>query len=239
MKINKKHIIFCLIIIMSYYIKSELSILSHFLYMNEDGLLNIYENTLFTLPYLITNIFNILEIVPYLQNKYFIVSRLNSNNKFDFYILKRIISIVSKNCLFYFTVISIITIIQNNISYINVYNIFLCYLNFFFIELFFAILFYLSSNYFSIQNCYLINIITIIFIPASGFLAKYLENEELFNLNFITKNITFNINNIDHIKYNYFIILISLLILIAFIKIKDIDWRKIYHVKIRKYIKKI
>lgn len=148
MKLNKKYVIYTFIIIVCFYMKDRNNIKSidqfifiHFQYMNKEGLINIYENAVYVLPYLIINIFNIIEITPYVENKTFLISRFKSERKFNLFVLKKIMHIVLKNCIYYFVVLTIMIFLKNQYQF-EFKNIMYCFINVLFIEIFFSILFY-------------------------------------------------------------------------------------------------
>lgn len=227
MKFNNKYVIYTLIIIVCFCIKDgntirsiDQSILIHFQYMNKNGLINIYENAVFVLPYLIIAVFNIIEITSYVENKIFLISRFGSERKFNSFVLKKIMYIAMKNCIYYFIVLISITFLKNQYQF-DVKNIICCFINVLLIELFFSILFYYLLEHFSVQNSYLIIIIFILFIPVIGFWGMYLKRNILFDFNFMTINTTFSVN--EKISYNYSIILIHILIvlMVKIIKLED------------------
>lgn len=200
--------------------KLDQYVLVNFQYMSKNSLINIYENSIFILPYLIINIFNFLEIRSFFDNKIFLVSRFGTVCKYNLFMLKKAFTIVLRNVCTYFMMVIIISLVYTGFSFSGFMNIVFCFINIVLIELFFCFIFYFFLGIFTSQYCYLLGIIITILSSISGFLAKYLENDYLFDSNFMTKNVSLKISGLMDLKFDYictiimiFITLIAVLIL--------------------------
>lgn len=200
-------------------------ILANFQYMNENSLINIYENSIFILPYLIINIFGFLEIRSFSENKIFLVSRFGTINKYNLYIIKKIIVIVLRNVSAYFVMTIITSLFYMHYVSVDFIKIILCFISVVFIGLFFNYLFYFFLGIFSSQYCFLLGIIITLLSSISGFLAKYLEKDNLYNANFMTKNVSLKISELMDLTFDYksIIIMIFLTLIAIFItqKVKE------------------
>lgn len=194
-------------------------VLANFQYMNKNSLINIYENCIFILPYLIINIISFLEIRSFFDNKIFIASRFGTIRKYNIYIIKKIITIVLRNVSVYFLMTIITSLVYVGYSSVDFLKIVQCFINVVFVELFFCYLFYFFLGIFSSQYCFLLSIIVTLLSSISGFLAKYLENDYFYEVNFMTKNVSLKISELMDLTFDYkcIVVMIFLTLIAIFI----------------------
>lgn len=230
--ISKKFLIFIIFICISICLKSnelryiqtiDQFVLLIFNYIDKMKIINIYENVIFVLPYLIIYIFCILDLKSYFENKDMIMSRFNSQIQRIIFIISKNIKNILKYTLTYFLFIIILSLFGKfHLIHFQLIIGIICYV--IFIEFCFVMLFYLLVGLLPLQYDIVISIVCIFLMPISGFFAKYINNDYLFYYNPMVSNVLFNIELPINLRLNYtylllFLVLVSISsIMVQFIK---------------------
>lgn len=164
-----------------------------FQYMKEFGLISIYENILYILPFFIIIFFTTTTIREYYNNRLLIISRLGSTRKYLSFMIRLIIETTFYNTLILYSSILLLGITIFSIEGINIYFIVIIFINLLMIEIIFSLLFYILLIIFDYQHAYLIEFVSLMLCPISGFVSRHLENYEAFYYNFMTKNTIFDL----------------------------------------------
>lgn len=194
-----------------------------FQFINEWGLISIYANILYVLPFLIIVLFTVNEIREYYDNRILIISRFGSKKKYYYFLLGLIVKKVFCNTLILFCSVLLFGIALFSSKDFNFSFIIIMFINLLGIGFVFSFLFCLFLSIFDYQHAYLAEVISLLVCPISGFVLRHMENFEAFELNFMTRNTVFDLKVPLAIEINdsaFYVTIIILMVLLVLIKIK-------------------